>query len=104
MCASFFVMMGMKNALTRPVDLHVCDLPRISSGSQGNEGVEVKEGSTHCRIENNEVNMQHDPDSGGGRIYKVQFLTLYKERWPETLTDHVNPSNTHFKFCAVSVY
>lgn len=33
--------------------------------SQGNEGVEVKEGSVDNTIENNWIYMQKDPDSGG---------------------------------------
>jgi len=33
---------------------------------QGNEGIDVKEGSVDTLIANNEVYMQYDPESGGG--------------------------------------
>lgn len=36
--------------------------------SQGNEGVEVKEGSINNIIEHNTIHMQKDPTSGGESV------------------------------------
>ena len=51
----------------KPYDVNLClfflnrHIPR-----QGNEGIDVKEGSVDTLIANNEVYMQYDPNSGGG--------------------------------------
>jgi len=52
--------------LPGPASLNDILMAAFEFFGQGNEGIDVKEGSSHCLIENNEVHMQKDEDSGGG--------------------------------------
>lgn len=52
--------------------------------SKGNEGIQVKEGVVDTLIENNEIYMQLDDDSGGkkrAKIDKNTNVTIGKKKW-----------------------
>ena len=47
---------------------------------QGNEGIDVKEGSVDTLISGNEVYMQYDPNSGGGCANYCEFRACLQLR------------------------
>ena len=49
--------------------------------NQGNEGVDVKEGCMGTVIENNEISMQHDANSGGMLATRCCYICAAMNAW-----------------------